>query len=182
MPPAESSANIRAACRKDIPAIAECARTATSEEEEIGFAVPPAERTFSYDERLSAAWTEPNKVGTEEVWIAEVDGTVVGYVTTEDRGGTLELVNISVRKDQQGKGVGTALVSFVEAMASDAGKSAVTIGTSQSADGRPWKSLPWWQHLGYIVTGVEENAWTRRVGPGVKEIRMRKILARSGEG
>jgi predicted N-acetyltransferase YhbS len=177
--PAESSALIRAASRKDIPEIADCARTATSEEEESGFAVPPAERIFPDEEKLSAAWTEPNKVGTEEVWIAEVGGRVVGYVTTEDRGGALELVNIDVRKDEQRKGVGTALVGFVEAMASDAGKSAVTMGTSQDADGVPWKSLPWWQPLGYRVTGVEENAWTRRVGPGVKEIRMRKPLPRS---
>ncbi len=182
MPPAETSAHIRAACRQDIPAIAECARTATSEAEEIGFGLPPEERTFPYEEKLSTVWTEPNKAGMEEVWIAEVGGHVVGYVTTEDRGSTLELVNIDVRQDQQGKGVGTALVRFVEAMASDAGKSAVTMGTSQSADGRPWKSLPWWQHLGYIVTGVEENAWTRRVGPGVKEIRMRKLLAQSSGG
>jgi GNAT superfamily N-acetyltransferase len=177
---ARSSAHIRIACRKDIPAIAECARTATSEGEEIGFGVPSAERTFPYEEKLSAAWIEPNKVGTEQVWVAEADGRVVGFVTTEDRGGTLELVNIVVRKELQGKGVGTALVRFVEAMASDAGKSAVTTGTSQNADGIPWKSLPWWKHLGYVVTGVEENAWTRRVGPGVKEIRMRKLLARSG--
>jgi predicted N-acetyltransferase YhbS len=180
MPPGKSSASIRTACRKDIPEIAECARTATTEEEEIGFGVPPAQRTFSYEEKLSAAWSEPNKVGNEEVWIAEVGGRVVGYVTTEDRGRALELVNIDVRKDQQGMGVGTALVKFVEAMASNAGKAAVTLGTSQNADGVPWKSLPWWQHLGYRVTGVEENAWTRRVGPGVKEIRMWKHLARSG--
>jgi N-acetylglutamate synthase-like GNAT family acetyltransferase len=180
MPLGKSSPSIRTATRKDIPGIAECARTATSEEEDIGFGVPPTERTFPYEEKLSAAWTEPNKVGNEEVWIAEVDGRVVGYVTTEDRSGTLELINIDVRKDLQGMGVGTALVKFVEAMASKAGKSAVTLGTSQKADGTPWKSLPWWRHLGYTVTGVEENAWTRRVGPGVKEIRMWKHLARSG--
>jgi hypothetical protein len=39
-----------------------------------------------------------------------------------------------------------------------------------------WKSLPWWQHLGYLVTHEEENEWTRSIGPGVREIRLRKEL------
>jgi predicted N-acetyltransferase YhbS len=175
MPP-----RVRTAGRKDIPEIARCAATSIAEEEVAGFGVPISERTFPDVEKLTAAWAEPNKVGSEEVWVAEVDGQVVGYVTTEDRETSLELVNIDVRGDRQGQGIGTALVRFVETKASEAGKAAVTLGTSQNPAGVPWRSLPWWTHHGYHVTGLEENAWTRRVGPGVREIRMRKLLQVSG--
>jgi ribosomal protein S18 acetylase RimI-like enzyme len=125
---------------------------------------------------LAAAWRDPNVVQGEEVLVAEMDGRVVGYVTVEDRGGELELVTIHVPLQLQGRGVGTILVRSVEQRARAAGKQAVTLGTSRNAEGVAWKSLPWWQHLGYRVTHEEENPWTRSIGPGVREIRMRKDL------
>ena len=76
----------------------------------------------------------------------------------------------------QGRGIGTMLVRSVEERARAAGKQAVTAGTSRNAEGMAWKSLPWWQHLGYLVTHEEENEWTRSIGPGVREIRLRKEL------
>ena len=68
------------------------------------------------------------------------------------------------------------MVRFVEERARREGNRAVTLGTSRNAAGVPWKSLPWWQALGYGVTGEEENDWTRSIGIGVREIRMRKEL------
>ena len=65
--------------------------------------------------------------------------------------------------------VGTTLVRSVEERARAAGKQAVTAGTSRNAEGVAWKSLPWWQHLGYGITHEEENAWTRSIGPAVRE-------------
>jgi len=97
-------------------------------------------------------------------------------VTVEDRGCELELVNIDVPLELQGRGIGTMLVRSVEERARAAGKQAVTAGTSRNAEGVAWKSLPWWQHLGYRVTHEEENSWTRSIGPGAREIRMRKDL------
>jgi hypothetical protein len=44
----------------------------------------------------------------------------------------------------------------------------VTLGTTRNAEGIPWKSLGWWQKLGYTVTGDEENAYTRSIGVGVR--------------
>jgi len=125
---------------------------------------------------LAAAWRDPNVVQDEEVLVAEMDGRVVGYVTVEDRGGELELVTIHVPLQLQGRGVGTILVRSVEERARAEGKQAVTAGTSRNAQGVAWKSLPWWQRLGYRVTHEEENAWTRSIGPGVSEIRLRKEL------
>ena len=87
-----------------------------------------------------------------------------------------ELVNIEVPLELQGRGIGTMLVRSVEQRARAAGKQAVTLGTSRNAAGVAWKSLPWWHHLGYRVTHEEQNPWTRSIGPGVREIRMRKDL------
>ena len=112
----------------------------------------------------------------EEIFVAVVDDEIAGLVTTEDRGPEVELININVARDLQGRGIGTRIVRFVEERARRGGKRAVTLGTSRNAAGTPWKSFPWWQSLGYAVTGEEENEWTRAIGPGVREIRMRKDL------
>jgi N-acetylglutamate synthase-like GNAT family acetyltransferase len=126
---------------------------------------------------LAEAWQDPNVVRGEEVLVAEMGGRIVGCVTVEDKGSELELVNIDVPLQLQGRGIGTILVRSVEERARAEGKEAVTAGTSRNAEGVPWKSLPWWQHLGYQVTHEEENAWTRSIGPEVREIRMRKELS-----
>jgi ribosomal protein S18 acetylase RimI-like enzyme len=172
--------SIRSAKRDDIPAIVECANSSTSEEEEVGFGTPFSERTFNDVGRLSAVWRDPNVIDShvdgegEEVIVAEMDGQIVGYVTVEERGEELELVNIDVRREQQRRGVGGRLVQFLEERAAREGRRAVTLGTTRNAQGVAWKSLRWWQKLGYTVTGEEENAYTRLIGVGVREIRMRK--------
>jgi len=177
--------SIRSAKRDDIPALVECASSSSSEQEEVGFGTPFSERTFNDVGRLSAAWRDPNLVesallGGEEVIVVETDGRVIGYVTVEDRGEDLELVNIDVRREKQGRGIGSRLVEFVEQRAVREGKRAVTLGTTRNAQGVPWKSLPWWQKLGYTVTGEEENAYTCSIGVGVREIRMRKPVCETG--
>jgi len=89
----------------------------------------------------------------------------LSVTTVEDREAELELVNIDVLLQLQGRGVGTVLVRAVEERARAKGKRAVTCGTSRNAEGVAWKSLPWWQHIGYRVIHEEENAWTRSIGP-----------------
>lgn len=166
----------RPAKREDIPAIVHVWATSVSDDEVKGFGVPSSESPFGDVGRLSRAWREPNRVGSEEILVAEIDGRVVGCVTVEDRGEVLELVNIDVLHELQGRGIGTRLVKTMEERAREQHKQAVTLGTSRSADGVPWKSFPWWQAQGYLFTHEEENAWTRSIGPGVLEIRMRKAL------
>jgi N-acetylglutamate synthase-like GNAT family acetyltransferase len=153
-----------------------------SDEEVVGFGGPISESPFGDSARLSSAWREPNHVGSEEVLVAEIDGRVVGCVAVEDRGEELELIDIDVPRDRQGRGIGTGLVRFVEERAREQGKRAVTLGTSRNSAGVPWKSFPWWQARGYRVTHEEENAYTRSVGPGVLEIRMRKNLFKGNAG
>ncbi len=176
MPAVDYLVVTRPARRDDIAAIVRIWSTSVSDEEVKGFGAPSSMSQFGDVDRLSNAWREPNCVGSEEVLVAEVDGRVVGCVAVEACDDAIELVNIDVLGELQGKGIGTHLVRSVEDLARARRKRAVTLGTSRSAEGVPWKSFSWWQAQGYAVTCEEENAWTRSIGPGVREIRMRKDL------
>lgn len=167
---------VREASRSDIPRIVIVTTCSTTDGEDEGFGGPSSSSPFRDPAKLSASWQDPNFVGKEEVLVAETRGAVVGVVTVEDRESELELVDIDVAQSHQGKGVGTRLVEFVEERAVKHGKVAVTLGTSRNAEGIPWKSLPWWLSRGYRITHEEENDWTRSIGPGALEIRMRKDL------
>jgi ribosomal protein S18 acetylase RimI-like enzyme len=167
---------VRAAMREDIPGMVSVARTSVTDAELEGFGGPSEESPFRDEASLSAAWVDPNLVDSESIFVAEAGSTVVGMVTVERRGPELELVDIDVARHMQCRGVGGRLVAFVEDLARSEGANAVTLGTSRNADGVPWKSLGWWQHLGYRVTHEEENEWTWSIGPGAREIRMRKDL------
>src|SRR5262249_61779410 len=116
------------------------------------------------------AWRDPNLVQGEEVLVAEMDGRIVGCVTVEDRGRELELVNIDVPLELQGRGIGTMLVRSVAQRARAAEKQAVTLGTSRNAEGVAWKSLPWWQHRGHRVTHEAAEPWTRAIRPVGRDI------------
>ncbi len=172
----DSSIQIRAANRRDIPAIVEVASSSVDEDEDVGFGTVRSDSLFTDVNRLSAAWREPNNVRAEEVLVAELQGRIVGCVTVEDRGEVLELVNIDVARERQGHGIGTRMVRLIEERARKAAKHAVTLGTSRNAAGVAWKSLPWWLSRGYHITGEEENDWTRLIGPGTREIRMEKRI------
>lgn len=167
---------VRPARRDDIPGIVEVWRTSVRDEEIVGFGTPVTESIFRDTRTLSSAWGEANRVCSREVFVSELDRRVVGSVMIEDRKEELEIVDIDVMGGLQGRGIGTQIVQFVEELAKERGKKAVTLGTSRSAAGIPWRSLPWWKARGYQVTHEEENDWTRSIGPGVKEIRMRKDL------
>jgi len=169
---------IRAANRRDIPAIVEIATSSVDEDEDVGFGTVRSESVFTDVSRLSAAWREPNNVRAEEVLVADLQGRIVGCVTVEDRGEVLELINIDVARERQGQGIGTRMVRLIEERARGEGKRAVTLGTSRNAAGVAWKSLPWWLSRGYHITGEEENEWTRSIGPGTREIRMEKTIPR----
>src|SRR6266704_1249114 len=176
-----SGVRLRPATRQDIPAIVMISNSSVDEAKDIGFGTPRSELVFSDEDRLSAAWEDPNFVREEEVWVAEFDGRVVGCVTVEDRGEALELVNIDVPRELQGRGIGTRMVRLVEERARREDKRSVTLGTSRNAAGVAWKSLPWWQSRGYRITGEEENDWTRSIGAGVREIRMEKKISQTTE-
>jgi predicted N-acetyltransferase YhbS len=171
-----SDIHVRPATRADVPGIVQVSTSSILPGEDAGFG-GGLDSTFHDASILASVWRDPNLVRGEEVLVAETGGRIVGCVTVEDRERELELVNINVPLQLQGRGIGTVLVRSVEEQASARGKQAVTAGTSRNAEGVAWKSLPWWQHHGYLVTHEEENDWTRSIGVGVREIRLRKELS-----
>ena len=172
----ELNVRVRSGTRDDIPSIVWVSNKSIFPGEDIGFGGGLGS-PFHDASKLASAWQEPNVVQGHQVLVAEMEGRgIVGCATIEDRGPELELVNIDVPLELQGRGIGTRLVRSIEEKARQAGKHAVTLGTSRNAEGVAWRSLPWWQHLGYRITGEEENEWTRSIGPRVREIRMRKDL------
>lgn len=166
---------VRKASRDDIPGIVRVSSSSILPDEDVGFGGGLGS-PFHDQSKLASAWQEPNIVRGEEVLVAEMDRRVVGCATIQDRGSELELVNIDVPRELQGRGIGTRIVRAIEERARMKSQKAVTLGTSRNAEGVAWKSLPWWEHLGYKITHEEENEWTRKIGPGAREIRMRKDL------
>src|SRR5947199_9328594 len=126
MPGISSGIRLRPASREDIPVIVAVSNSSIDEEADIGFGTPRSELVFSDVERLSAAWQDPNLVREETVWMAELDGCVVGCVTVEDRGEALELANSDVRRELQGRGIGTRMVRHVAERARREAKRSVT--------------------------------------------------------
>ena len=173
--PKESKIRVREATRDDIPGIVWVSSSSILPNEDAGFGGGLGS-PFHDQSKLASAWKAPNIVQGEEVLVAEMDRHVVGCATIRDRGSELELINIDVPRELQGRGIGTRIVRAVEERARMGNQKAVTLGTSRNAEGVAWKSLPWWQHLGYRITHEEENDWTRKIGPGTREIRMRKDL------
>ena len=151
---------MRPATRQDIPGIVWVSNSSILPGEDIGFGGGTGS-PFQDTSKLVSAWQEPNIVHGHEIWVAEMDGRIVGVTKIEDKKEELELVDIDIPLELQGRGIGTGTVRSIEERARGLGKCAVTLGTSRNAEGVAWKSLPWWQHLGYRITHEEENEWTR---------------------
>jgi len=167
--------HVRPAKITDIPEIVLVCNSSILPWEDIGFGggIPGP---FQDPAKLASIWKEPNIAQRSEIWVAEMRDRIVGVTRIENKGDELELIDIDVPLDLQGQGIGTQIVRSIEERARREGKRAVTLGTSRNAEGVAWKSLPWWQHLGYWITHEEENEWTRTIASGATEIRMRKDL------
>ena len=139
-----SDVHVRPATRADAGGIMQVSISSLLPGEDVGFG-GRIDSPFHDASMLAALWQDPNVVHGEEVVVAEMDGRIVGCATVEDRGSELELVNIDVLLQLQGRGIGTMLVRSVEARARAEGKQALTAGTSRNAEGVAWKSLPWWR-------------------------------------
>jgi ribosomal protein S18 acetylase RimI-like enzyme len=90
----------------------------------------------------------------EDVWLCEDDGELVGAVGVEDLGEALLIARLMVDPRATRRGVGTALVQRVLALA---GERAVRVGTA-AANG---PALTLYERLGFRRVGE------RSVGPGL---------------
>lgn len=86
-------------------------------------------------------------VAAERVWVACVGAEVAGYIAAEVVDGNAHVAQVSVTPDYAGRGIGRALIEFVEAWGQATGCPATTLTTFREV---PWNG-PYYVRLGYQV-------------------------------
>jgi ribosomal protein S18 acetylase RimI-like enzyme len=144
---------IRSALITDVSSIVEVRVGAFTEEEVSGFIVP-GESLYASTEKLRKMWDRENLLKDGfEVFVAECETNVVGFIVYNMKSCDDNIDNVVVAKKEQGKGVGRALVEYVEALAKYRGYDAMRTDTTENAEGVPWKSYGFWRRMGYEDTG-----------------------------
>jgi ribosomal protein S18 acetylase RimI-like enzyme len=107
---------------------------------------------------------DPSKVIVEEYvtrgecFVAESEQQIVGvYVLLPTRPETVELVNLSVANNHQGKGIGKQLVLDAIQTAKSIGYKTIEIGTGNSSIGQ----LALYQKCGFRIVGVDLDFFIR---------------------
>jgi GNAT superfamily N-acetyltransferase len=163
---------IRLATRYDIPQIVRIDQTTVSDDELVGYGPPVDKRVFADEDRLRAVWVG-NSVGGLLVYVFEEEGSILGFTLIRVDPDAVELDDIIVAAEHQRKGIGTAMVEFVESLARDLRKGYITLGTTRNANtGIPWNSYSFWLRRGYVVEDEIETEEGRTYG--FTEIRFRK--------
>jgi ribosomal protein S18 acetylase RimI-like enzyme len=85
--------------------------------------------------------------------VAEGQEKVIGFIVL-NMGVSEDIIdNIIVAKEEQGKGVGRALVAYVEKLVKSRGFDVITTDTTENSKGVPWKAYGFWKKMGYEDTG-----------------------------
>ena len=144
---------IREATADDIPAIVGVRRAAFTDEEVRGF-TPPEHSMFYSPRELRRAWDKDDRLKNGwKVAVAQKSREIVGFIVFGMKGDFGFIDNLNVTKQQEGKGVGRALVNYVEDVAKAAGCNVMETDTTENAEGVPWKSYGFWTKMGYEDTG-----------------------------
>jgi len=148
-----TSLAIRAATAMDIPSIVGVRLAALTDEEIRGFSAPEF-ATFSSTERLEAVWSRRNRLKDGYgVYVAETEGKLVGFIVFKTERDCTHIDNIVVSKEEQGKGIGRALLQFAEKMTESEGCLLMKTDTTENSAGVPWRSYGFWARMGYKDTG-----------------------------
>lgn len=167
-----SSLVIRPASIKDVASVVRVRLGAFSEEEASGFIVP-GEGMYASIEKLRKIWDKENflKDGCE-VFMAEREAKVVGFIVYNMKSSDDNIDNVAVTKEEQGKGVGRALVEYVEVLAKSRGYDFMKTDTTENAEGIPWKSYGFWRKMGYEDDGERvATEYSFKVIPLVKRLK-----------
>jgi GNAT superfamily N-acetyltransferase len=163
---------IRPASITDVSSIVKVRLGAFTEEEVSGFIIP-GKSLYKSVERLRRIWDKENllKEGYE-VFVAESEAKVVGFIVYHMRSSDDNIDNVVVTKEEQGKGVGRALIEYVEALAKSRSINIMSTDTTENAEGVPWKSYGFWRKMGYEDTGVRlATQYGFKVIPLVKKLK-----------
>ena len=148
-----TSIMIRKATARDIPSIVKVRLITLTKEELRGFSSPEFAYTSSI-EGLQKTWGSRNRLKDGfEVFVAETEGRLVGYIMFKIEGDSGYIDDVVVAKEEQGKGIGRALVVYVEDIAKAKGCLFMKSDTTESTAGVPWRSYGFWTRMGYEDTG-----------------------------
>ena len=98
-------------------------------------------------------------------FICKTDEIVGVYVLIKTRPNTMELVNIAVKENMQGKGIGKELILHAISMAKKEGTKTLEIGTGNSS----LQQLALYQKCGFRITGVDKDFFTRHYDEEIVE-------------
>jgi len=149
-----TAVTIRAAAIKDISSIVRTRLAALTEEENYGFSAPEFTITYTSTKELRKAWNRGNRLKEGfEVFLAEDEGKMAGFIVFKTDLGCGYIENIVVAEEKQGKGIGRALVMYVEGLAKSKGCHFMRTDTTENVGGVPWKSFGFWIKMGYEDVG-----------------------------
>lgn len=143
-----NSLEIRSATADDVPAIARVVREAYRPYLSR-MSRPPAPMTQDYGRVIREA----------DVWVAQLDGELVGVLVVRSRPDHLLLENIAVLPAAQGRGVAARLLRLVEERAVAAGALEVRLYTNAAMA----ENLAFYPRRGYVETGRAEQDGFARV-------------------
>lgn len=91
-------------------------------------------------------------------FVAEIENEIVGeYVLLPTKPETIELVNVAVSRNRQGKGIGKKLVQDAVEQAAQRGYKIIEVGTGNSS----LDQLALYQKCGFRITGVDSDFFIR---------------------
>ena len=99
-------------------------------------------------------------VAADRIWAASVGGEVAGYVCAEVVDGNAHIAQVSVAPDYARRGIGKAMIGFVEEWGRRAGCLATTLTTFRDV---PWNG-PYYRRLGYEILAEHQ------IGPELARI------------
>ncbi len=93
-----------------------------------------------------------------ECFVAEWENEIVGvYILLPTRPETIELVNIAVREDKHGMGIGQKLVLDAVGRAKNNGYKILEVGTGNSSIGQ----LALYQKCGFRIIGIDQDFFVK---------------------
>ena len=163
---------IRPASITDIVSIVEVRKKALTDGEISGFIVP-GDNIYSSISKLRKRWDRDNKLENGfEIFVAESKGKVIGFIVYSMEDSDDNIDNIVVTIQEQGKGVGRALVEYLEKLVKSRGFDVITTDTTENAKGVPWKAYGFWKRMGYEDNGKRLSTnYDFKVIPLVKKLK-----------
>ncbi|NEW05724.1 GNAT family N-acetyltransferase [Paenibacillus sp. SYP-B3998] len=101
-----------------------------------------------------------------QCFVAQESDRIIGvYIFLRTRPETIELVNIAIDENHQGKGIGKQLVNHAIQTAKRLGFKTIEIGTGNSSVGQ----LALYQKCGFRITGVDRDFFLRHYSEEIFE-------------